>query len=129
MEIASIYRVGGPRMPHYENPVSFDGWLLRQAQSRGVRLENQGVSHIYLEQEARVEVAGKKLAYDLVVLASGVNTRPMPILGAEYVPPKTQVMAQAEFYAGIDQVESRLGNSAHVFRIPPSGIVFGRLVP
>ena len=129
VEIASIYRGGGPRISHYENPISFDGWLLREAQRRGVKVENQRISRIYLEQETGVEIAGKRLKYDLVVLASGANTKPIPILGLEYVPPKTRIMAQGELYVGTPQVESRLGNMAHVFLIPHSGLIFGTLVP
>jgi flavin-dependent dehydrogenase len=51
-KIISIYRGGGPRLSHYENRISFDGWLLRQAQERGVRVVKQRVSRISLEQEA-----------------------------------------------------------------------------
>ncbi len=129
VQIVSIYRGGGPRIFRYENPISFDSWLLRQAQERGAMVENQTVSRIYLEQEAGIEVDGKKLGYDLVVLAPGVNTRPIPILGLEYVSPKTRIMAQDELYAGTPQVESRLGNTAHAFLIPHSGLIFGTLVP
>ena len=128
-EIISIYRGGGPRISHYKNPISFDGWLLRECQRQGVRVENQAVSHIYLEQEASVEVAGKKLKYDLVVLASGVNTKPVTIRGLEYVPPKTEIMAQDELYVGTAEVKYRLGNMAHVFLIPHSNLTFGTLVP
>ena len=128
-EIVSVYRGGGPRLSHYKNRISFDGWLLRQARERGVRVENQSVSRIWLEQEAGVEVASEKVACDLVVLASGVNSKPIPILGVDYIPPKTRIMAQEELYAGMDQVESCLGNSAHAFLVPHSGITFGSLVP
>lgn len=128
-KIISIYRGNGPRLSHYESPIGFDGWLLRQAQNRGVRVENETVSRIYLEHEIGIEVAGRKLRYDLVVLASGVNTKPIPILGLEYIPPKTRTMAQDELHASADQVKSRLGNMAHAFLIPHSGLIFGTLVP
>ncbi len=130
VQIISIYRGGGPRISHYENPISFDGWLLREAQKRGVRVEKQAVSRIYLEQEEPVvEVGGKKLIYDLVVLASGINTKPITIEGLKYVPPKKQIMALDELYAGTADVESWLGGVAHVFLIPHSGLIFGTLVP
>ncbi len=129
IQIASVYRGGGPRISHYEKPIGFDGWLLREAQKRGVRVENQTVSHIYLEQGAWIEAAGKKLGYDLLVLASGVNAKPIPIPGLEYISPKTQIMAQDELFADAAQVESRLGNVAHAFLIPQSGLIFGTLVP
>lgn len=129
IEIASVYRGCGPRVSHFRNPISFDGWLLGEAQSQGVMVENQRVSRVYLEPQARVEVEEKKLTYDLVVLASGVNTKPIQIVGLDYVPPKTRTMAQDELYAGTAQVESRLGNVAHVFLIPHSSLIFGTLVP
>jgi NADH dehydrogenase len=128
-EIVSIYRGGGPRISHYDNPISFDGWLLREAQRQGATVKNQAVSRIHLEQGARIEVAGKKLEYELVVLAAGTNAKPIPILGLDYVPPKTQVMAQDELYVGTAEVESRLGNMAHAFLLPRSGLIFGTLVP
>ena len=129
IEIASVYRGGGSRISHYENPISFDGWLLKQAQRQGANVENRWVSDVHLGDEAGVKVAGKKLRYDLVVLASGVNTRPIPIHGLNYVPPKTKRMAMGELYAGTAQVQSRLGHVAHVFLIPHSGLIFGTLVP
>ncbi len=129
IQIVSIYRGGGPRISNYDSPISFDGWLLREAEKRGARVEYETVSRIYLSEGARVEVADDKLGYDLVVLASGVNARPIPILGLDYVPPKTRPMAQDELYAGTAQVKSRLGNVAHAFLIPHSGIIFGTLVP
>jgi flavin-dependent dehydrogenase len=128
-QIFSIYRGGGPRESHFENRISFNGWLLRQTQTRGVKVENQRVSRILFEQQAMVEVGDKELGYDIVVLASGVNAKAVPIQGVEYIPPKTQIMAQDELYAGNVQVESRLGNVAHAFLIPHSGVIFGTLVP
>jgi len=129
IQIISVYRGGGPRLSHYENRVSFDGWLLGEARKRGVRVEYETVSRIYLEREAVLEVTGKMLRYDLVVLASGVQTKLLAVLGLEYVPPKTQIMAQDELYAGTAQVKSRLGNVAHAFLIPHSQLIFGTLVP
>ena len=69
------------------------------------------------------------LKYDLVVLASGVNWKPIDIRGLDYVPPATQTMSQYELYTGADHVESSIGNTAHVFLIPDSNIIFGTLVP
>jgi len=129
IQIVSIYRGGGPSISSYENPISFDGWLLEQARKRGVNVENQVVSRIYLEKEVKVEVAGEQLEYDLIVLASGINAKSPAILGLDHIPPKAQLMAQHELYAGIDQVESKLGNAAHAFLIPHSGLIFGTLVP
>ena len=129
IQIASISRGGGPRISDSNTPISFDGWLLRKAQEQGANVEIQTVSRIYLNHEAHIEVAGKKLEYDLVVLATGVNTDLIPIEGLVYVPPKTRIMAQDELYAGSAQVESTIGNAAHAFLIPHTRLIFGTLVP
>ena len=128
-QIVSVYRGGGPRVSQHDDPISFDGWLLRQTQERGVTVVNQTVSRIYLEKGTGLEVNGKEREYDLVVLAAGINAKPIPITGLDYVPPETRRMTQDEIYVGTTQVKSLLGNTAHVFLIPHSGFVFGTLVP
>ncbi|MFC2014534.1 FAD-dependent oxidoreductase [Chloroflexota bacterium] len=127
--IFSVFRGGGPRLSHFEHPTSFDGWLLEQAQNQGVKVENERVSRLYLGKEPKVEYDSQKHDFDLVVLASGVNAKPVRIQGLKYIPPKTQIMALDELNAGVDQVKTRLDNMAHVFLIPHSGLVFGTLVP
>lgn len=129
VKILSVYRGGGPRVSHYDLPISFDGWLLSQALKQGVMVEQQRASGIYLKPEAKVEVAGRKLDYDLIVLASGVNSAQLTIQGFNYIRVKTQTMAQDELYAGTDAVAKHLGNMAHAFLIPHSGLIFGTLVP
>lgn len=129
IQVVSVYRGCGPRISHYADSISFDGWLLREAQSRGVRVENQKVSYAYLGAESGVEVAGQKIEYDLVVLASGVNAKRVRILRSEYFPPPVRIMDQDELYAGAARVEEWLGNRAHAFLIPRSGVIFGTLVP
>jgi NADH dehydrogenase len=128
VEIASIYRGGGPCVSH-DGGVGFDQWLLSQAQKQGAKIENQRVSQVYLEQGAEIQIVDKRLEYDLVVLATGVNSRPIPISGVDYMPPKTVTMALAELHVGLAEVQSRLGNTAHAFLIPQSGLIFGTLVP
>jgi NADH dehydrogenase FAD-containing subunit len=128
-EIVSVYRGSGPRQSHGNKPVSFDGWLLEQARSHGINVVHQSVSHIELGSRPGLEAGNRKLECDLIVLAAGVSAGPIPITGLDYVPPETRIMAVNELYAGIDQVESRLGNTAHGFLIPHVGIMFGGLVP
>lgn len=129
IQIASIYRGAGPRTPDNRTAGSFDGWLLRQAQSSGAKVVRRKVSRVILGERARLEVADGELDCDLVVLASGVNAARVPAIGLEYVPPKTLVMAQAELYVGAAEVQSLLGDSAHAFLLPRFGLVFGTLVP
>ncbi|MDY6833255.1 MAG: FAD-dependent oxidoreductase [Chloroflexota bacterium] len=129
VEVASVYRGGGPSVSRYEDPASFDGWLIREAQNRGANVRYQQVKGIYIGHESRIEVEEERLAYDLIVLASGANTKPIPMKGSKYVPPKTQLMAQGELYVGVNDAGSYLGSVAHVFLIPSSKIIFGTLVP
>ncbi|MDO8568179.1 MAG: hypothetical protein Q7R57_05625, partial [Dehalococcoidales bacterium] len=92
MQIVSVYRGGGPRLSHGESLAGIDGWLLGQAEKQVESVESERVASIYLGQETGIEVAGRRLNYDLVVLASGVNASPLKVTGLEYIPPKTQVM-------------------------------------
>ncbi len=128
-QIFSIYRGGGPRISDYKNSISFDGWLLREVQKLGVKVENQRVTGVYLGDTAQIEVASKKMDFELVVLATGVNAPMTPVTGLNYIPPPTRTMAQQELHAGTTQVEARLGKAAHAFLIPHSEIIFGTLVP
>ncbi|MEE8353938.1 MAG: FAD-dependent oxidoreductase, partial [Dehalococcoidales bacterium] len=135
--IVSVYRGGGPRDSNFSDGVAFDGWLLDEAVRRGASLRPQRVSTIDLDAGPRLEVAGEMLEYDLVVLAGGVNERHLTVTGGHtgrggtggYRSPLTSTMAQAELYAGEDEVRERLGNTAHAFLIPHSDIIFGTLVP
>ena len=127
-QIVSVYRGGGPRLSEFESQVSFDGWLLKQAQDRDVTIARQKVVGINLENEAALEVSGGKADCDLVVLAAGAG-RSVPVAGLNYIPPQTRMMAQDELFAGEQEVRSKLGTTAHAFLIPHSEIIFGTLVP
>ena len=129
LQIMSVYRGGGPRVSHYEKKISFDGWLLKQAENSGAVVKNETVSRIWTGSGAGLEAAGKSTDYDLVVLAAGVNAKKIPIEGTKYIPPKTHIMAMNELYVGAAGVNASLGNVAHAFLIPRSGMIFGTLVP
>lgn len=129
LQIMSVYRGGGPRFSQYEEKISFDGWLLRQAANKGVKIKHEAVARIWTGEDAGLEAAGKRLAYDLVVLAAGVNAPPIPVDGTAYVPPETHIMAMNELSMGEANVRACLGNFAHAFLIPHSGLIFGTLVP
>jgi len=129
LKIMSVYRGGGPLISHYEKKVSFDGWLLRQAENSGIEVINQKVTRLWTGAMAGVEVNGKRIDYGLIALATGVNAQKVFIEGASYAPPETNIMAMSELYLGVADVRSRLGNVAHAFLIPHSGMIFGTLVP
>ena len=132
--IVSVYRGGGPRDSNLGGRVDFDGWLLDEAIRRGASLQRQRVTTIDLAAaKPRIEVESRTLEYDLVVLAGGVNERRLTVTGGHgvtgYRRSRTSTMAQAELFAGEDEVRERLGNTAHAFLIPHSDIIFGTLVP
>lgn len=129
IKIMSVYRGGGPRISHYEKKISFDGWLLRQAEKNGIEVINGEVSRLWAGAAAGLEMAGKRTDYDLLALATGINSKMIPIEGTVYVPPGTNIMAMNELYLGAAEVRSCLGNAAHAFLIPHSGLIFGTLVP
>jgi NADH:ubiquinone reductase (H+-translocating) len=128
-KIVSVYRGGGPRMSPDQGSVGFDLWLLDEIRKRGARIEGDAVSGIRVGRPMEIIASGKKREYDLIVLATGVNAKPVPIEGLQYFPPQTQTMAQDEL-----QVESAIANSCpgdvvQAFLIPDSGLIFGSLVP
>lgn len=127
--IASIYRGGGPRISNFPVPVSFDGWLFREARQRNVKIENKSVTGILLDKNVEITVAGENLTYDMIVLAGGINNISIPVKGVRYVMPRRVTMAQQELFGGRDIVEERLGKTAHAFLIPGGDIIFGTLVP
>ncbi|MBI2861083.1 MAG: FAD-dependent oxidoreductase [Chloroflexi bacterium] len=128
-DIISVYRGGGPRLSSYDQPVSFDGWLLDQARQQGARVEEKAVSRVSLQNGASIEAGGEVLQYDLVVLAAGINDTPVLIDSLDYQPPQSQIMAQDELHIDAEEARARLGNVAHAFVIPHSNLIFGSLVP
>jgi flavin-dependent dehydrogenase len=75
--IAAIYRGNGPRNSEPMDTHSFDGYLQQLASEKGARIVRQLVSDVRKHDDAmQVECAdGSVDDYDLVVLASGVNSR------------------------------------------------------
>jgi NADH dehydrogenase len=124
--IVSIYRGGGPLLSNYGKPISFNEWLLSEVRKHGVKVVDQAVSSIFLEPDVRIKTANDLRECDMAVLATGVNGSPVEIKGLHYVPPATQIMTQCELYS---ETTTALGNTAHVFLIPHSSVIFGTLVP
>lgn len=124
--IASVYRGSGPRLGDGSHPASFDAWLLEQAVLRGARLEQARVQDILPGEQPRVVLSrDESLLADLVVLASGVNSRLQLDPAWKYQPPRTEAMAQDE--APIP--DGLLDSSVHIFFDYPPGLIFGCLIP
>ena len=124
-QIVSVYRGGGPRLGSLPQPQSFDGWLLGQAQERGARIIKRRVQAIRCGSRPIVVTAREEFEADLVVMASGVNSRPTLDPAWGYQPPRTEVMAQDE----IPLPSGMLDKSVHIFFENPPGLIFGGLIP
>jgi flavin-dependent dehydrogenase len=156
-KILSVYRGGGPLHADLSPEVSFDAWLLSAARLAGAEVVAGNVRSLRREPgvlrepngplggragwgrsferagAGKIEVATEAWtrAFDLVVLAGGVNARPPAMEGLDYVPPQTATMAQDELalaapagrpaFAGRSQVQVYTGGQP--------GLMFGALIP
>jgi flavin-dependent dehydrogenase len=123
--IVSTYRGGGPRLSTGEGVASFDAFLLNQAIERGATHIPDRVHSIEPGQRPLLRTIHERYQADLVILATGVNSRPPLAEDFGYVRPKTAIMAQDEFMRPQAWPEERV--SAYFDR--PPGLIFGVLIP
>ena len=123
--IMSVYRGGGPRLGGQPRPLSFDAWLLHQAEGRGARILQKRVRAIHPGPCPVVVTAHEEIEADLVIVATGVNSRPALDPAWGYQPPRTEVMAQDE----IPLPSGAPGSSVHIFFENLPGLIFGALIP
>lgn len=123
--IVSIYRGSGPRLGKPPFPHSFDGWLLDQARERGANVRRARVQMVRPGLHPIVATAREQFEADLVVLATGVNSRAPLDPAWRYRPPRTEIMAQDEVLlpGGL------LDDKVHIFFDHPPGLIFGGLIP
>ncbi len=123
--IVSVYRGSGPRLGQPPFPASFDAWLLDQACQRGANVQPARVQAIRPGNRPQIVTTGGTSEVDLVVLATGVNSRSPLDPAWGYRPPKIEVMAQDEIvwpYSSND-------TSVHIYFDQPPGLVFGCMIP
>lgn len=134
MRIGAVHRGGGPRgvtEPRWE---SFDHHLQASAVERGAR-----VIQARVEEVARVEGrptirvrGGEPQAYDLAVVATGVNTSILKTfegLGIGYERPLLTKTLIREYYLGEEAINASLGTSMHVFLLNIPRLEFAALIP
>ncbi len=124
-QIVSVYRGGGPRMLSGEPVASFDQVLLRQACMRGARHIPSRVRRVTREDRPVVHTARESFPADLIILATGVNSRSPLDDSFGYQPPQTAVMAQDEFLLPEGWPE----NEVRAYFGRPAGLLFGALIP
>ncbi|HJW90737.1 MAG TPA: hypothetical protein VJ436_08865 [Anaerolineales bacterium] len=124
-KIVSVYRGGGPRLGEQPFPASFDGWLLDQAVAMGASLKRNRVQSISLGSRPEINADGESWTADLVIVATGVNSRTPHVPGWAYKAPRSKVMAQNEVLLNPGYLDS----SVHILFEPPSSLVFGGIIP
>ncbi len=131
--VVTVYRGGGPAARddgQAPGERSFDRFLLEAAIERGARHAPQRVDAIDTRgARPALQVDGRRVEVDLLVVACGVNSGLARQLPAPYEPPTTARMSQVELSADPDEVARLLGESVHVFVLPDDRLLFGTLIP
>ena len=132
--IAAIYRGNGPLHSEPLDTHSFDGYLLHLAQEKGAQLVRRLVTDISREDELpRVHCADRHSdSYDLVVVATGVNSRLVDSLEMQTrelkQPGRTKTFI-CEFHLGREAIRETFGPSMHVFYLDIPRLKFAALIP
>lgn len=132
--IAAIYRGNGPRDSEPLDTHSFDGYLQELARQRGAKLIRRMVTAVTEEDERmRVHCAdGSSEVYELVALASGVNSRLESDIAAsneKFRKPERTKTFICEFKLGREVIRETLGPSMHVFLLDIPRLEFAALIP
>jgi flavin-dependent dehydrogenase len=131
--IAAVYRGNGPRGGEDMPWDSFDGFLQELAEKRGATVVRELVGRIDRTGDRPVihTIRGSSDPYDLVVLASGVNSN----LACSFLSEDgarelgTSRTYISEFKSDAATIRSKMGNSMHVFMVDVPGVEFAALVP
>ena len=124
-EIVSVYRGAGPRLAAGQGGESFDGFLLEQACARGARHQRSRVSQVTWQDTPVVHAGSQAHPADLVVLATGVNSRPPLHAALGYRPPATMMMAQDE----VPRPSEWPNDLVRIYFRHPPGLLFGAMIP
>ncbi len=132
--IAALYRGNGPRTSEPSDVGGFDRYLQDLAAAKGVRIVRQLVERIDWSggRPSVVCPDGSRETYDLVAVASGVNSRLAESIVAER--PDVRLAGKTktyicEFRLGRDVVERCLGQSMHVFVLDLPRLEFAAMIP
>jgi flavin-dependent dehydrogenase len=132
--IAAVFRGNGPRDSEGVEVNGFDRHLLELTASTGTRIVRKSARTIAWE-EGRPRVTstdGTSAAYDLVVLATGINSQALKLFSDAapgFKAPQTQRTFICEFRLGEDLVRSWFGNAMHVFLLDIPRLGFAALIP
>ena len=132
--IAAIYRGNGPKDSKPLETHSFDGYLLQLAREKGAQVIPKLVTDIQRSDDLMSVscVDGAAGDYDLVVLATGVNSRLMEMLeeqSHEFARPDRTKTFICEFHLGKEVIQEQFGPSMHVFLLDIPRLEFAALIP
>ncbi len=139
--IATTFRGVGPRGDRELGSVSLDGYLLQTAIAKGahhIRARVAEVSWLGDGVGARNKLVqirsqgGVLQAYELVAVASGVNTAILErfrAMGFGYEPPRTSKLLVREYRLGQAAVSKYIGSAFHAFLLDIPGLDYGAIIP
>jgi flavin-dependent dehydrogenase len=134
MRIGAVHRGGGPRDVTEPKWESFDQHLLGGATERGARVVASRVKEVgrTAGRPTLRAADGDPAPYDLVVVATGVNTsllKSLEGLGIGYERPRLTKTLIREYYLGEEVIAKTLGSSMHVFLLNIPRLEFAALIP
>ena len=132
--IASVFRGNGPRESQPTSTASFDGYLLDLAATSGAAVQRKLVTDVEFIDDRPCVVCtdGTRSTYDLLVVASGINSQMMRVienLGIGYKVPSAVMTFITEFHLGQRTIEEYLGTSMHVFLLDLPRLEFAAMIP
>ncbi len=132
--IAALYRGNGPREGGDSPWDSFDGYLQGMATEKGARIVRRLITDVQWRENRPwlIGANGEAEGYDLVTVASGVNSNFLKLLEdlpAGIQPPKTTRTYICEFRSTPEEVLRVLGNSMHVFLLTIPRLEFAAIIP
>lgn len=132
--IAALYRGNGPREGGDATLESFDGYLQGMATDLGAKVVRKLITGIQWRDGFPwlKSADGETTRYDLVTVASGVNSNFIKMLDGLPEPlksPKTTRAFVCEFRSTTEEVTRILGNGVHVFLLTIPRLEFAALIP
>ncbi len=132
--IAALYRGNGPREGGDSPWDSFDGYLQSIATERGAQIVRRLITDVQWREDRPwlIGADGEAEGYDLVTVASGVNSNFLKLLEdlpGGIQPPKTTRTYICEFRSTPEEVLRVLGNSMHVFLLTIPRLEFAAIIP